>query len=76
MSDIVWYRLPGGMEAHAFREGPGWSRSACTSVRFTVRLVPVAAPVLRCRACLAVVEDGGRIEPVMSEPEAREAFGA
>jgi hypothetical protein len=71
----TWYRIPDGTTAHAFREGPGWLRSACASVHWSVRLRPVSERVPRCRACLAVLEMGRPIEPAMEETEAAAAWG-
>ena len=73
--ELTWYRLPGDVRAHAFVSGPGWMRSACESVRWTVRLVPAASRAWLCRACVAVIDARRPIGPAMGESEARAAFG-
>ena len=74
--EIRWYRLPGEVRAHAFAEGPGWTRSLCLAVHWTVLLRPASSRAWLCRDCAAAIDARRPIEPAMEENEAREAFGA
>jgi hypothetical protein len=79
MDGIGWYRSPGAATAHAFVNGPGWTRSLCLASTWTVRLVRAGAlfgdePWL-CRECCAEIHARRPGSPAMTEPEAREAFG-
>jgi len=73
--EIRWYRLPDEVRAHAFVSGPGWMRSLCESVRWTVRLQPASSRAWLCGLCVAAVDARRPIEPVMDEAEARLVFG-
>ncbi len=86
--EIRWHRLPDEVRAHAFVSGPGWMRSLCESVRWTVRLQPEPDLPWRspsawhpCGRCVTAINARRRIaslepiEPVMDEAEARLVFG-
>lgn len=73
----TWWRGPGERVACAFADSPGWMRSACGDVRWSVVLIRVheGQHVRRCLACIIALTADAATEPVMSEAEAREAFG-
>lgn len=78
VSEHTWYRGPGERVACAFASGPGWMRSACGDVRWSVVLIRVREGhrVRRCPACVMALVTGIPAGPAMAEGEAREAFGA
>lgn len=53
---VDWKVLPGETTAHAFRDGPGWMRSACGDVRWTVLIQEPTDGSLRCGDCGLLVE--------------------
>ena len=73
----TWWRGPGERVACAFATGPGWMRSACGDVRWSVVLIRVRRdrPVRRCPGCVVALTTGAPAGPAMSEPEARDAWG-
>ena len=73
----TWWRGPGERVACAFPTGPGWMRSACGDVRWSVVLIRVRQRhrVRRCPGCVVALTTGAPAAPAMSEPEAREAWG-
>jgi len=78
MSEHIWWRGPGERVACAFSNGPGWMRSACGDVRWSVVLIRVREGhrVRRCPSCVMALVTGIPAGPAMAEGEAREAFGA
>jgi hypothetical protein len=73
--ELRWYRLPGEVRAHAFVDGPGWLRSLCLAVHWTVHLRPASSRARLCRDCVAAIDARRPIEPAMDEIEAAAAFG-
>lgn len=57
--DVAWKVQPGQAEAHAFSAGPGWMRSTCREVRWTVALQEPPEDASRCPSCADLV-DGAR----------------
>lgn len=52
---VVWYRHHDQVNDHAFGVGPGWMRSKCSDVRWTVLMHPVEGTVRPCTECLAAM---------------------
>jgi hypothetical protein len=74
----TWWRGRGERVACAFANGPGWLRSACGDVLWSVALLRVreGQRIRRCPGCVVALTTGASARPAMSEGEAREAFGA
>lgn len=54
----TWFVPDGGTEAHAQPIGPGWLRSACREVRWTVKARQVTNADARCSDCVTVTREG------------------
>lgn len=64
----VWYRGPGERFACAFKAGPGWMRSACGDVWWSIALIRVREGhrIRRCPGCVVALTVGPLAGPAQT----------
>jgi hypothetical protein len=53
--EVAWKVRPGETTAHAFSAGPGWQRSVCREVRWTVAVQEPPEDATPCPDCWELI---------------------